>query len=319
MFKEMTYVYAVYQEGSFTKAARKLYISQPGLSAQVKKAEQKIGLPIFDRSTNPVSLTEAGVQYIGYVEKIMQLQHDAERSFRKLVQRNGGSLRLGGSFFFLSYVFPPVAKQFAARYGKVDLSLVESRNRDLLSKLAGGEIDFFLEVDDLFSDQIQGLVWDEEHLILAVPVSLPVNSRLQEYQFTAEDIHERRHLTDDIPAVDLSAFADEQFILLREGNDSHSRAMEMCRRAGFTPGNIFMTADQMLTSYYLAMEGHGVAFVRDSILFHADLTEDLVFYRLDDPLATRKVYLYHRPEKDLGNAAAAFLQFVRNSPDIIKM
>lgn len=60
MFSEKYYVYEVYRERSFTKAAKNLYISQPALSLMVKKAEQKIGTPLFNRDTNPVSLTEAG-------------------------------------------------------------------------------------------------------------------------------------------------------------------------------------------------------------------------------------------------------------------
>ena len=54
------YIYAVYQEKSFSKAAQKLYVSQPWLSSTVKKVEQEVGLPLFDRSTTPISLTEAG-------------------------------------------------------------------------------------------------------------------------------------------------------------------------------------------------------------------------------------------------------------------
>ena len=54
------YIYAVYREKGFSKAAQKLYVSQPWLSATIKKAEQELGLPLFDRSTNPISLTEAG-------------------------------------------------------------------------------------------------------------------------------------------------------------------------------------------------------------------------------------------------------------------
>ena len=60
MLKEMEYVYAVYEEQSFSKAARKLYLSQPALSAAVRRAEAEIHTPIFDRSTNPIRLTAAG-------------------------------------------------------------------------------------------------------------------------------------------------------------------------------------------------------------------------------------------------------------------
>ena len=58
MFQGMRYVYEVYKEMSFSKAARNLFISQPSLSAAVKKEEAQIGFPIFDRSSNPIQLTD---------------------------------------------------------------------------------------------------------------------------------------------------------------------------------------------------------------------------------------------------------------------
>ena len=64
MLKDIEYIYAVYKERSFSKAARRLFISQPSLSAAVKRVEQELGLPLFNRSTSPVSLTEAGEYYI---------------------------------------------------------------------------------------------------------------------------------------------------------------------------------------------------------------------------------------------------------------
>ena len=56
MFHGMNYIYAVYKEGSFSKAAKSLFISQPSLSATVKRIEEKVGYPIFDRSTKPCLL-----------------------------------------------------------------------------------------------------------------------------------------------------------------------------------------------------------------------------------------------------------------------
>ena len=58
MFSGMNYVYEVYKEQSFSKAAENLYISQPALSSMIKKIETKIGMPLFDRSTSPIQLTE---------------------------------------------------------------------------------------------------------------------------------------------------------------------------------------------------------------------------------------------------------------------
>ena len=64
MFQGMEYIYEVYKEKSFSKAAAALFISQPSLSANVKRVENRIGYPIFDRSTKPLQLTEVGKHYI---------------------------------------------------------------------------------------------------------------------------------------------------------------------------------------------------------------------------------------------------------------
>ena len=71
MLNEMKYVYAVYQEKSFSKAARKLQVSQPALSKMVRKVEKDIGVIIFDRSTIPVTVTREGAFYIKSIEDIM--------------------------------------------------------------------------------------------------------------------------------------------------------------------------------------------------------------------------------------------------------
>ncbi len=104
MFQGMDYVYEVYKERSFSKAAKNLFISQPSLSAAVKKAEQKIGFPIFDRSSSPIRLTELGKEYIRSIEIIM----DVENGFRNYVQdtqdMQTGCVSIGGTNFYASYV-----------------------------------------------------------------------------------------------------------------------------------------------------------------------------------------------------------------------
>ena len=79
MFQGMNYVYEVYKEKSFSKAAKNLYISQPSLSANVRRVEAKIGYPIFNRNTSPLTLTECGERYIQSVEEILAIENSIER------------------------------------------------------------------------------------------------------------------------------------------------------------------------------------------------------------------------------------------------
>ena len=70
MAPELTYLYAVYTEGSFSKAAEKLFITQPALSIAIKKIEDEIGMPLFDRKKKPLKLTDAGEIYIDAIKKM---------------------------------------------------------------------------------------------------------------------------------------------------------------------------------------------------------------------------------------------------------
>ena len=64
MFKYAEYIYEIYKEKSFTKAAKNLFISQPALSSTVRKIEEEMHIDIFDRSSSPLKLTPEGGQHI---------------------------------------------------------------------------------------------------------------------------------------------------------------------------------------------------------------------------------------------------------------
>ena len=97
MFQGMEYVYEVYKQKSFSKAAAKLYISQPSLSANVKRIEKKVGYPLFDRSTKPLELTEGGKQYIHTGHQIMTATTEFDTVINDFGELRTGSLHFGGS------------------------------------------------------------------------------------------------------------------------------------------------------------------------------------------------------------------------------
>ena len=144
MLKEMEYVYAVYEEQSFSKAARKLYLSQPALSAAVRRAEAEIHTPIFDRSTNPIRLTAAGAYYIDAVKRILDIRQEMESYFDALAGECQGSVRVGAASFFCAHVLPSVAEEFQQQYPAWRASLLEVNAPDLYPCLQSGTIDLSL-------------------------------------------------------------------------------------------------------------------------------------------------------------------------------
>lgn len=78
-FKHINYVLTVLTEGSITAASKKLFVSQPALSQTIKLIEQDLGAPIFDRSTDPISLTYAGQRYVEAAQAMLDIDRNLLR------------------------------------------------------------------------------------------------------------------------------------------------------------------------------------------------------------------------------------------------
>ncbi|MEM5780233.1 MAG: LysR family transcriptional regulator [Lawsonibacter sp.] len=287
------YIYAIYQERSFSKAAKRLYVSQPWLSATVKKVEQELKLPLFDRSTAPISLTEAGRYYIQQVERIMAIEGEMRRTFADMSAAEGTSLHIGSSMFFCTYVLPSLLSEFRTQYPQITLTFTEGSSNLLAEQVAAGKLDFLLEAEPPDGKSLDSMVWAAEELALAVPAQYPVNREMEKYSYTFEEFLKRNQPGLRKPSVPLAVFRKAPFMMLSRNNDSYARSLELCKNAGFSP-NISLYLTQMMTAYYLVCEGRGVAFLRSTIPEYVAPTDSVVFYTLDDPLATRNIYLSYR-------------------------
>lgn len=293
MLSHMEYIYAVYQEKSFSKAARRLYVSQPWLSSVVKKAEQELNVPVFDRSTNPISLTAEGEYYIRQIERILAIQREIKEHFTALSAASHANLRIGSSMFFCTYVLPAVVEEFRQMYPNITLTFTEGSAAALFEQLKNGDLDFVLEVEQADPALFDSSEWGAEEVILAVPADRPVNGTLEAYGYSFEEFLNRNRAGEERPCVPLSAFAQENFIMLNRGNDIYERSREICRNADFSP-KITLYVSQMMTAYHLTCEGSGVTFLRSTIPEYVFPTDRVRFYRLDDPLTVRSIYLTQR-------------------------
>ncbi len=309
MLKKMRYVYTVYEEKSFSKAAEKLFVSQPSLSSMVKKVETSYGITIFDRTTNPISLTPEGEYYIRTVEKILKLEDGMRQHLRECSNGFVGNICFGGASFFCTVILSGLIKQFCNEYPNIRVDWLEMRNDELISQILQRKIDFALEVDRFEASGIDSLRFGVEEVILAVPAAFSVNDALRGSYFRPGSDKSDVHSIFDLKPVGIELFRDIPFVFLREGNDSYTRGLNICRNAGFEP-NITMLVDSSMTCYRLAAAGNGAAFIRSTIL-SVEPSSRLCYYRIDDPLSIRDIMLYFR---DDGRSAAenTLLSFIKD-------
>lgn len=315
MLKNMDYVYAVYLNKSFSKAAEELYISQPALSAAIKKVEEEIGLPIFDRSSNPVQLTPAGEYYIESIEKIMKIENEMRTHFNSFMGNKRGSIHVGGASFFCAYILPTIVQEFKMEYPDYTVNLLEANADDLIKCLRSGIVDIIFDVEKREPKVFDSLVWAEEQIVLAVPTAYEVNNKLEKYRLTFEDVGSGQYLNQKYPKVSLKEFENEHFLLLKKGNDLYQRGLKMCRKAGFTP-KVSMYLDQLLTAYHIACNGKGITFVRAGVTHYLEATNKLFFYKIDDENSVRNIMLYHKKSHPLPQVGMDFITFLNKKKPV---
>lgn len=310
IFQGMEYVYEVYRQGSFQKAAEKLFISQPSVSASVRRAEERAGCCLFDRSMKPLQLTECGRHYIDAVERIMAVEHE----FSEFVNdRNGlkrGSLVLGGSSMFSSLVLPPLMGEFRKRYPDISLELVEETTVNLEEMLLKGSIDLMFDYESAGSSAFTGEFFEEDRMILSVPKAFVDKNRLGKYLLDPAEISKAGAI--GVPAVPLSEFENMPFVLLKPANDSRRRARQICADYGFEP-NVIMEFDQQMTAYLASCSGIGISFTGSLLISRTAPNPDVCCFLLDGPHSRRNVCVFKKRGRYTTGAAKAFIELAREN------
>ena len=156
-------------------------------------------MPLFDRSTSPIQLTECGKKYIKTAEKIMDLENEFAYYVGNLPgAENRPSVR-GRDLSLLILHFPPIIDKFRRAYPHVKLNLFEGHTPLLEQKLFAGELDIIIDNYLLDAGIYEKERFMEERLLLAVPSSFDSNRRAVKYQLKASDIKRCLHQNDTFP------------------------------------------------------------------------------------------------------------------------
>ncbi len=130
----------VARERSFSRAAEKLYRTQPAISISVRKLEEWVGQPLFVRGTGARTLTEAGVLLIEYAERMLNLREEARRSLEDLAGLRRGRLSLGVNESSIHALLPALAR-FRRKFPKVEIAIHRVYSRDIPREILNYRLD----------------------------------------------------------------------------------------------------------------------------------------------------------------------------------
>ena len=308
MQRELEYTYAVYQTGSFSKAAKLLYASQPAVSMAVQRAEEGLGYPIFDRQAHPLRLTDAGRIFIHHVETIRESENLLHNEIDKLSDKKERTLRIGCSPLKASFLLPEIIARFHKQNPDVEVSLISSFRKGMIRDLQEHKVDIVINtVPETGVTDFNCIPAFEIHYLLCVPPDQPVNEQLRDYVLCGRDVAEGKHLLKQCPHVPISSFSGPPFVIFAEGEESYEQNKNIFSESNFCPNDAIMVTSPVM-AYELAEKGIGATIVADYLI-----KEDspLCFYHLRTQWERRCFYFILRKDYQLQKQQQLFIDLFR--------
>ncbi|HEY6770114.1 MAG TPA: LysR family transcriptional regulator [Candidatus Sulfotelmatobacter sp.] len=160
---------AVADHLNFRKAAEQLFLTQPAVTLQIKALEDELGVRLFNRGANRVSLTEPGLCLLRYAKKIARLAAEAEQELGAGDGKVSGDLSLGVSTTIAQYVLPKLIGAFLGEYPRVQLALHSGNTQQIVDLLLKGSVAIGLIEGPARARGVHTEPFMEDELVLITP------------------------------------------------------------------------------------------------------------------------------------------------------
>ncbi|MGH8217013.1 MAG: LysR substrate-binding domain-containing protein [Steroidobacteraceae bacterium] len=209
--KDLRYLVAVADTGHFGRAAERCFVSQPTLSAQLKKLESYLAVQLIERQPKRATLTEAGAAIVARSREMLRASEEVLELARSHRDPLAGRLRVGFIPTVGPYLLPQIAPAARKALPRLTLLLYEYRTEPLLERLRAGELDLGILALPVETDGLQVRELFDEPFLVALPHDHPLARRA---------------------SLGVDDLAEEPLLLLEEGHCLRDQALAVCNRAG---------------------------------------------------------------------------------------
>jgi LysR family hydrogen peroxide-inducible transcriptional activator len=276
---ELKYIVAVAREKHFGHAAEACFVAQPTLSVAIKKLEDELGVPIFERGGSEISMTPLGVQIVAQAERVLE----QTAAIREIAKQNKdpltGQLRLGVIYTVAPYLLPQLVRSMIERVPQMPLVLQENFTAKLVEMLRQGELDAAIMAQPFPQQGLLVQPLYDEAFVVAMPSSHPWSTR------------------ERINAADLK---NQTMLLLGNGHCFRDQVLEVCpemARFSTTGDGIARTFEgsSLETIRHMVASGIGITVLPKASVPDMQAHDGLLRYvPFEDPVPTRRVVIAWR-------------------------
>ena len=296
--KNPEYFMAIVKERSISKAAERLYLSQPYLSQYLAKLESNLGAVLLDRSHSPLKLTPAGEVFHAYLERQSYLDRQLVSDLRDLQNEKRPVLHIGVSPWRGSTLLPDVLPLFTKQYSDVQVVLHEAPVPELGDLAAGRVTDFcIMHIPGDLTELTYELVMREHIFLLAHRDHPLVRGLTSTYD-------------DPIPFPDLRQLERERIVMLPPDWRLSKLLHNTFSVHNVEPQNILVTTNNT-TAINLVAENMGFAFLQESGISRTPYLDRLACFTIGEPPLTCPMAVVYKKNGFLSPAARTFIDLIK--------
>lgn len=248
-FLNLEYFLVAAEELNFTKAAKRLFISQQSLSNHISNMEKEFDVVLFNR-TSPLTLTYAGQALKARARQMLDLKEETYQELSDIKDFSIGQLTIGVSHTRGRAILPEILPIYKERFPNIDLRLVEGNSSKLAVDMLHGEVDLIIDMLPFKVENVETVPICQEEILLVVPDAVLERTFPEDFQEVKARLEEH---------TDITLLKDCPFLLINEGNRVRTIADAIFEDCQITP-NIILETENIETVMALASKGMGITF-----------------------------------------------------------
>jgi DNA-binding transcriptional LysR family regulator len=259
-FLNLEYFLVVAEELNFTKAAKKLYISQQSLSSHISKLENDLEVELFNR-TVPLTLTVAGKSLVKNATKMLELKKETVKELADVKEFKRGDLYIGISHTRGRAFLPEILPLYNEKFPSIDLHLFEGNSKELDAALFRGDVDLIVGMLPFNVKNVESVPLCNEEILIIVPDNILAKYFTDSYRIVKRKLEKK---------VDIELLKNCPFLMVNAKNSVRIVADEIFKEKQIKP-NIILETESIETVLALSVNGMGITFYSKTLMNNKNL------------------------------------------------
>lgn len=276
-WNQLQYIITVAEEKNITRAAEKLYISQPSLSLSIHSLEKELNTTLFERKNGVLTLTYAGLLFHDWAVSTLNSKKQLSVKLNDISNELRHLIRIGISPHRSPILLPPILERFSALYPQSEISIVEEPTYTLKKLLEKEQVDFIIDIAHTDTINYESHLLVEEKLVLAIP-----SDYIKKFPEKCETNY----------PISLETLSDLPFILLSPEHFIGSMTKKIFDSVNFHP-NIRITCHALETALVCIKQQLGVSIVPEIYKKQNYGGQEITYFDIDNIHGTRQICLVH--------------------------